>query len=728
MPRKTDTKKSTPGRRAPETPIAPPADLSTGTVLERMTDAFLAFDTARRVTYANAAAGRIFERRPRDLLGQEIGTCLGEDAGPAFEQALTKAAAQGVAVRDVVYCAQREVWLEVLAYPDTSGFSVYFRDISGIKRAEQALRESEVNLRRVEALSKTGTWRLDMQRNELQWPDENYEIFGLPKGAPLTFEALLATIQPKDKDAAGRSLQAGPRGGIFDFERRITVDGETKWVRERAELEFDAEGHLLGGVGTTLDITDQKRAEQELIESRAQLASVVESAMDAVIAVDAEQRIVLFNAAAEAAFRYPAAEVIGKPLDMLIPERFRKAHAGHVQRFAATGVTTRAMGRLGTLTGLRAGGEEFPIEVSIAQAEANGHQLFSVILRDITERQQAEERQRLLTAELDHRVKNVLANVSAVARMSSRGAKSVPDFAEALTGRLQAMAAAHTMLQHGHWDGASLADLIGQVLGPFRAPAANIRIEGEPITVNAKATQLLALVLHELATNAVKYGALSVPDGRVSVGWWRVDARSKPAHVRLVWRESGGPPVRSPQAKGFGLSVLQHMVGHELGASVNCAFLPRGLEYTLEGPFESSGPIQRTAATGTNWLPRAAGPHATPESRRVLIVEDDAMVALALKALLESQGHSVAGPAASLEQALALIQNEQIDAALLDFGLADGNAIKAAELLRKRKIPFAFTTGFGLETLPEPLRTVPRLAKPYRDKDVQALIATLTAG
>ncbi len=215
------------------------------------------------------------------------------------------------------------------------------------------------------------------------------------------------------------------------------------------------------------------------------------------------------------------------------------------------------------------------------------------------------------------------------------------------------MAAAHTMLQRGHWDGASLADLIGQVLGPFRAPAANIRIEGEPITVSAKATQLLALVLHELATNAVKYGALSAPDGRVSVGWWRVDARVKPAHVRLVWRESGGPPVRSPEAKGFGLSVLQHMVGHELGASVDCAFLPQGLEYTLEGPFELLGRFSVRQQRAPIGCP-LAGLYAAPVSRRILIVEDDAMVALALKALLESQGHSVAGPAASLEQALAL--------------------------------------------------------------------------
>ena len=373
-----------------------------------------------------------------------------------FEQTLTRARTEGVAVHCEAYHAERGVWLEVHAYPDTPGFSVYFRDISELKRAERALRETEVDLRRVQSLAKTGTWRLDTRRNELLWSDENYEIFGIPKGTPLTFEAFLATVQPDDKDAVDRSWQAGPRGGFHDLERRIVVAGAVKWVRERAELEFDSQGRLLGGAGTTIDITDRKRAELELVESRAQLASVVESAMDAVIAVDAGQRIVLFNSAAEAMFHVSAAEAIGEPLEKLIPERFREVHARHIRGFAATGVTSRAMGRLGRLRGLRAGGEEFPLEASISQAEVDGRQLFTVILRDITERMEAEERQRLLTAELDHRVKNVLANVSAVARLSSRDVQSVADFTAALDGRLQAMAAAHTMLQRGRWEGASL--------------------------------------------------------------------------------------------------------------------------------------------------------------------------------------------------------------------------------------------------------------------------------
>ncbi len=395
MPKKTGIKNNTKqaaASPAAHTPAPLLAKLDIEKMLERMSDAYLAADASGRVTYANAAAERTFGwRRQDDLLGQEIGNCLAKDFEPPLEQVLTRAMTEGLSVNQEVHYPSRGLWFEVNGSPDAKGYSIFFHDISALKRAQGAQRESEINLRRVQALAKLGTWHLDAQRNELLWSDENYEIFGIPKGTPLKFEAFLATVEPDDRDTVDRSWQAGPHGGFYELERRIVVGDKTKWVRERAELEFDPQGRLVGGVGTTLDITDLKRAEQELFESRARLASVIESAMDAVIAADAQQRIVVFNAAAEAMFHYPASEVIGKPLDMLIPKRFREAHAGHIRNFAATGVTSRAMGRLGTLSALRAGGEEFPIEASISQAVANGRRILTVILRDITGRKQAEE-------------------------------------------------------------------------------------------------------------------------------------------------------------------------------------------------------------------------------------------------------------------------------------------------------------------------------------------------
>ena len=139
------------------------------------------------------------------------------------------------------------------------------------------------------------------------------------------------------------------------------------------------------------DISDRRRAEQELVDGRRRLAGIVDSAMDAIISVDAAHRIVLFNAAAETMFRCPAASAIGQPLGRFIPGRFRAAHAVHVQEFGEAGVTVRKIGQLTALTALRADGEEFPMEASISQCEVDGQKVFTAILRDITKRKEAEQ-------------------------------------------------------------------------------------------------------------------------------------------------------------------------------------------------------------------------------------------------------------------------------------------------------------------------------------------------
>jgi PAS domain S-box-containing protein len=201
----------------------------------------------------------------------------------------------------------------------------------------------------------------------------------------------------------GQFVAVEHRAALAEFCQRVSATG----AKQTCEIEFrrneepvyavvegvpapQGKGKLSLCV-TVTDISDRRRAEQELVEGRQRLAGIVGSAMDAIISVDAAQRIVLFNAAAEKMFRCPATQAIGQCLERFIPERFRAAHAGHVKAFGEAGRTSRAMGRLASLSALRADGEEFPMEASISQVEIGGQKLFTVILRDITERRQAED-------------------------------------------------------------------------------------------------------------------------------------------------------------------------------------------------------------------------------------------------------------------------------------------------------------------------------------------------
>ncbi len=182
----------------------------------------------------------------------------------------------------------------------------------------------------------------------------------------------------------------------------------------------------------------------------------------------------------------------------------------------------------------------------------------------MTERKHAEERQDLLIAELDHRVKNVLARVAVVAMQTREGSTSMSEFVKALDGRIQSMAAAHSLLSQSRWHGVGLADLVRDQLAPY-ATAANAKISGPNIMLSAAATQAVAMVLHELVTNAAKYGALSKPGGKVSIEWDKPSDGSTGAMLTIDWREIGGPPVTAQAHSGFGTSLIRDLIPHELG-------------------------------------------------------------------------------------------------------------------------------------------------------------------
>jgi PAS domain S-box-containing protein len=230
-------------------------------------------------------------------------------------------------------------------------------------------------------------------------------------------------------------------------------------------------------------------------------------------------------------------------------------------------------------------GREIWLEQSSrAEFDAAGH-LVHVrgLTLDVTERKQAEEHQSILMAELDHRVRNVLARVAGVAMSTRQGSGSMDDFLLRLNGRIQAMSVAHSVLSQSRWHGAELTDLLRQQLAPYTTDA-NTTIRGSDVMLTAEVTQALAMVLHELVTNAAKYGGLSSPNGRVSVQWDRHSHGSDAASLTIEWREFGGPAIVGPIQSGYGTNLIRELIPHELGGKVDLVFGAEGARCRIEIP------------------------------------------------------------------------------------------------------------------------------------------------
>lgn len=249
----------------------------------------------------------------------------------------------------------------------------------------KALWESQQDLAHAQAVGQIGNWRWNVPDNELTWSDENYNIFGIAKGTPMTYEAFLATVHPDDREYVDRMWQAGLQGEPYDIEHRLIVADKVKWVREIALLEFSKKGNLLGAFGITKDITERKRNEQALVESQQRYAGIFESAMDAIITIDSDKRISLFNAAAEKMFGCRADEAIGCSIEHFIPD-CACSHSMHSRAFGRMNSMNPHPDEQPTIKGLRANGDEFPVEASISESVVDGRKSFTVILRDVSER------------------------------------------------------------------------------------------------------------------------------------------------------------------------------------------------------------------------------------------------------------------------------------------------------------------------------------------------------
>ena len=314
---------------------------------------------------------------------------------------------------------------------------------------------------------------------------------------------------------------------------------------------------------------------------REHLAAIVESSSDAIVSKTLEGIIQSWNKGAERLFGYTAEEIIGKPVTVLIPEERHDEEPDILRRI-------RAGERLDHYETLRRRKDGTLIHISLTVSplkNASGKVVgASKIARDITEKKQAEAERDLLVAELSHRVKNTLATVISIARQSFAN----PDTEEArrsFDSRIRGLAQTHSRLAEANWSGVSLATIVDDELSPYRNDG-NVHVEGPAIELNPKCALTLGLALHELATNAAKYGALSVKDGAVHVSWM-LDAHDRT--LRLSWIERGGPVVKPPLRAGFGRLLIERALASDLNGTVELEFAKDGLRCAIAIPENQYG-------------------------------------------------------------------------------------------------------------------------------------------
>lgn len=309
---------------------------------------------------------------------------------------------------------------------------------------------------------------------------------------------------------------------------------------------------------------------------RARYTALLAASLDAIVVMDREGRFLEFNRAAETIFGYRRDEVIGRPIaDLIIPESLRERHRQGLARHLATG-SGRAVNQRIELPALRRNGQEFPVEIAIVPVSGEGPPVFVGFIRDITERKSVEDLQRLLVAESAHRIRNMLTVVQSIVFLTLIDGRTLAEAREILGRRINALAQSHAVLVSGAGAGASFASIVKQEIEGF---SDRVEASGPEVALKARAGLTFALILHELATNAAKHGALSIPGGKVTVLWAADGSR-----FTFKWREQGGPPAAAPSRSGFGRAVLEHMAAREFKSTPTIVFDAAGLRYSLDTP------------------------------------------------------------------------------------------------------------------------------------------------
>ncbi|MDQ0325633.1 PAS domain S-box-containing protein [Rhodopseudomonas julia] len=592
------------------------------------------------------------------------------------------------------------------------------------QRAETRLQAQERRLRLALDSAHIGTWVWHKEEGLSYWDETTFEIFGVQeRDRPLPHEEAIGFVHPADRERVSRELSALIEDGRpLSIEFRITrPDGEIRWLAAAAECHRSDQGTRAYGVN--YDISAPKKAQAELADNAARYRLSLRAVAGVVYERDMTTGLVTASEGLE--------RLVGESHggNSFLPWWLERVHPDDRDRLRRLDAELQE-------------GERDSFEATYRVRHADGHwidvwdraylifdkdrrpsRLFG-FASDVSELLEVQRRQTVLLAELDHRVKNMLANISAIATQSRSETHSIDSFIRSLRGRIQALADAHELLSRSGWSGTLLRDLVE---GALRAVGgrANVRlqIDGPDVMLPPRLTQSLALSLHELAANAARFGALSAPGGHLKITWERDDLRD--GHL-FTWDETAPEALQPPANEGFGTFVIRSMMETELHEKVRLEFRSQGVLCAFRIPQMKEAPrhdLPAAARGRQNGKPKADP--ALPKGA-VLIVEDSPLLASVMQEAVEAAGWPVVGIAADVAEARRMVAEKTFAVALLDLNLQDEISTEVARDLRRKGVPYVIASAYRPQDLLEPeLADAPYLPKPIDQRALVEIVRLL---
>jgi PAS domain S-box-containing protein len=470
-----------------------------------------------------------------------------------------------------------EVSANPIDYEGAPGAMVIVRDIGEKLRAENALRESEERFRRMTANIPGAIFRYTL------FPDGTDRVDYMSPGCLDIWEhdseavtrdisLLWSAIHPDDLRAMRESIDLSASTGVaWSLTWRIrTPSGKLKWLQGYGQPTREPGGVVVWD-SAIFDITERKCAEEAVHAAEKRLSHILQRMSDGLFLLDADLRFLSANESALGLVERRPEDLIGKHAHEVFPYLRHSVWDDVFASVKKDGSPRTAEGRFE------------PLDKWFEARIEGAAQGFAIFFRDITERKRAEQRQQLMMRELDHRVKNNLAAVLAIAESSLREADSLEEFSESFVGRIRAMSSMHSLLAARRWEGVGLVSMLQAIVAPYTdaREGGRVRIEGEDMMLPSDAAPAICMTMHELATNAAKHGALASDQGRVEITWTRDPVTED---FRIIWRERGGQSITASIEPGFGLDLLQGVIPYELSGDVRLDFTPEGLDASIFVP------------------------------------------------------------------------------------------------------------------------------------------------